>query len=76
MTAHDRQRTCVIVVRIADGYWWELPSSGCTGPNFTGDFCFEDPYALTCDELFWRGGIPMNIARVEIAALGDPSPPD
>ncbi|MBL8741874.1 MAG: hypothetical protein JNK04_12290 [Myxococcales bacterium] len=66
----------VIIIRIADGYWWELPSSGCTGPNFTGDFCFEEPYAITCDEIFLQGGVGMNIARVEIAALGDPSPPD
>lgn len=66
----------VLVVRTSDGYWWELPSSGCTGPNFTGDFCFEDPYVLTCDELFLRGGMPMNIARVELDALGAPNAPD
>jgi len=66
----------VLLVRLADGYWWELPSTGCTGPNFTGDFCFEEPYAITCDELFLQGGMPFNIARVEIAALGLPNPPD
>ncbi len=66
----------VLITRIADGYWWELPSSGCTGPNFTGDWCFEHPYLITCEEVFLRGGAPMNVARVEIAALGDPNPPD
>ena len=62
--------------RLEDGYWWELPTSGCTGPDFTGDFCFEEVYLITCEEMFLRGGMPMNIARVDIASLGDPNPPD
>ncbi|NUP09114.1 MAG: hypothetical protein HOW73_23945 [Polyangiaceae bacterium] len=66
----------VLLIRIEDGAWWELPSSGCTGPDFTGDYCFESPYAITCDELFLKGGFVMNIARVEISSLGEPNPPD
>lgn len=66
----------VLLIRLEDGYWWELPTSGCTGPDFTGDFCFEEVYLITCEEMFLRGGMPMNIARVDIASLGDPNPPD
>ncbi len=66
----------VLLIRLEDGYWWELPTSGCTGPDFTGDFCFEDVFLITCEEMFLRGGMPMNIARVDIASLGDPKPPD
>ncbi|MBL8739723.1 MAG: hypothetical protein JNK04_01480 [Myxococcales bacterium] len=62
----------VMVIRVADGYSWQIGNNACS----LGDFCFEEPYAITCDEIFLQGGVGMNIARVEIAALGDPSPPD
>ncbi len=62
----------VMVIRLADGYWWQLGNNACS----LGDFCFEEPYAITCDEIFLQGGVGMNIARVELSALGDPNPPD
>ncbi len=67
-----------LIVRASDGYWWELPSSGCTPPNVTGDWCFEDVLEITCDEVFVGAGLgtERNIARVKFSALGPMQPPD
>jgi hypothetical protein len=40
-------------------------------------WAFDQPYAITCDEIFLRGGyLEMNIARVRLDALGPGIPPD
>jgi hypothetical protein len=68
----------VMIVRLSDGYSWLLTTSSCVGMNMATAYCFGKPYALSCDELFVRGGIGVsaNVARVSFAALGAGSPPD
>jgi hypothetical protein len=68
----------VMIVRLSDGYSWLLSTTSCTGPGAANGYCFGKPYALTCDELFVRGGIGLaaNIARVRFNALGAGMPPD
>lgn len=67
----------VIVLRLSDGYSWELPVSACAAGDWT-TWCSMEPIALTCDELFFvrRTKGAVNVARVELAALGTPTPPD
>lgn len=73
----------VLVVRIADGYWWELPAGNCIdGMPMPGSWCYDLPIALTCDELFvhswpWNGNLYIrSLARIQLSSLGTPSPPD
>ena len=58
------------IVRLSDGVSWWLPEGGCKLPLDT-EWCWDDVYAITCDELFLRGGGPaQTIARVRLDALG------
>lgn len=77
--AMDMDYGHVLVVRLSDGWAWELPRPNCTPPNYKGDWCFDQPYALTCDELFVArrySGTNHSIARVRLDALGPGMPPD
>lgn len=65
-----------IVVRLSDGVSWFLPEAGCVPPVST-EWCWDTVYALTCDEVFLRGGnLEQTIARVRLDALGPGNPPD
>jgi hypothetical protein len=61
----------VLVVRLSDGWSWEMPVSK-DGPFFS------TVYAVSCDEIFLRASPmdAMNIARVKLDALGPGMPPD
>lgn len=64
-----------LVVRLSDGWSWDLPASGCVqGPS---EWCWQEVYAVTCDEVFLRGAYDLQtIARVRLDALGPGMPPD
>jgi hypothetical protein len=68
----------ILVVRLSDGWSWELSTPDLPDAGPLGQWHFSDVYALTCDELFLRGGLSprMNIARVRLDALGPGIPPD
>jgi hypothetical protein len=67
-----------LVVRLSDGWSWEIfaPNVADAGP--TQVWRFGTVYGITCDEVFLRGGVgsEMNIARVRLDALGAGQPPD
>lgn len=64
------------VVRLSDGWSWDLPTTGCTG-SLSTEWCWAEPYAVTCDELFLvGGGTTQTIGRVALDALGPGYPPD
>ncbi len=64
------------VVRLSDGVSWWLPEGGCKLPLET-EWCWDQVYAITCEEVFLRGGaLAATIARVRLDALGPGKPPD
>lgn len=67
----------VLIVRIADGYWWELPHVGCAAGVNAG-WCWDYVVAVTCDEVFIEKSIAnvTSVARVQLSSLGALSPPD
>ncbi|MBI4955757.1 MAG: hypothetical protein HY908_27310 [Myxococcales bacterium] len=62
--------------------WGLLPPNppvgqgGDSGGSPAGRWYWGAVYAITCDEVFVRGGVGMNIARVRLDALGPGTPPD
>jgi hypothetical protein len=60
----------VTIVRLSDGYSWILPTAADFGPfNVIG---------IDCTHVYLQGMLAgrYNIARVAIASLGQPQPPD
>lgn len=64
----------ILVVRLSDGWSWDFHEGVKAGP----DWKFTNAFAVTCDEVFVRGGAgaEMNIARVRLDALGPGMAPD
>ncbi len=64
------------LVRLSDGRSWRF-SDGApidAGPRWH----FNDPLAITCDELFvqFHHGVQFNVARIRLDSLGPGDPPD
>jgi hypothetical protein len=69
--AHAADANTTLLVRLADGVSWRLPSRW-------PDFLPQRPLGLTCRDLFVLGryGARANIARFDLDALGPGLPPD
>ena len=65
----------VLLVRLSDGVSWTLESPKCAPPD---NWCLDTVYALTCDELFLRGGrnAEVGFVRIPFDQLGPGTPPD
>ncbi|MBI4955417.1 MAG: hypothetical protein HY908_25570, partial [Myxococcales bacterium] len=66
----------VLLVRLSDGWSWELVPGPVPAAGPAGRWYWGSVYAITCEEVFVRGGVGMNIARVRLDALGPGTPPD
>jgi hypothetical protein len=68
----------VLVVRLSDGWSWDLSAPDTSDGGVPWPFRFSTVYAVSCDEVFLRAGVgpQMNVARVRLDALGAGMAPD